>query len=73
MSATINFHIDDEAPAARIGGPYGDETTFAIELRTVGACRINVFGNNDQLAAIAKAILAHLERQEQGDFEQEVA
>jgi hypothetical protein len=74
MSATINFHIADDSPAPRVGGPYGPDPVFALEIEGEAyGSLVRVFATNDQLAAIRNAIDAHLEMQTAGDFEQEVA
>jgi hypothetical protein len=77
MSATINFHFEAGAAEPVVGRVPGmAEGRACLTLYDTDQYRgsdISIFGTNDQLAAIAKAILAHLERQEQGDFEQEVA
>lgn len=75
MSAQINFHLEPDAEAPVVDSGYRAGRS-CLTLYTNGKYRgadLSIYASNDQLAAIAKAILAHLERQEAGDFETEVA
>lgn len=76
MSASHYFPLYTDAPAACVTGPWGPAKHIHLELTSHAGPRapaVLVSCTNDQLAAIAKAILAHLEKQEAGDFEKEVA
>jgi hypothetical protein len=74
MSATIDFSLEARSPEPTVGGPFSGYTCLMLQAGShVQSPTLKLFAKDDQLAAIAKAILAHLERQEQGDFEQEVA
>lgn len=77
MSAFINFHLGLAPVEPVIEGPFGAVTGYvagvmSLRLSTANGS-LSILGSNDQLADIAKAILAHLEKQEAGDFEKEVA
>lgn len=77
MSATIHFHLEHDAAAPVVTPQHYEPTGGGIlklcTAREYHGADLKVWASNDQLAAIAKAILTHLEQQEAGDFEQEVA
>lgn len=77
MSATIHFHLEDDAAAPVVRPQHYEPTAGGCltlcTAREYHGAELKVWASNAQLAAIAKAILAHLEAQEAGDFEKEVA
>jgi hypothetical protein len=72
MSASTYFPLYLDAPSARVTGPWGPAAHVHLELTSSAHLRsptVSVSCTNEQLADIARAILAHLEKQEQGDFD----
>lgn len=68
MSASINYHLEAGAEAPVVDGPWGSISGYPGALcltiepaRAIGGATLKLFGSEEQLAAIAAAITAHLD------------